>query len=121
MNAIAKAVTGNGDGANGRMFMLLQWLIGILVSVNIALTVAFMRTTLENDNRITAIEASRFSAKDGLEVWQAISLLRNDIITANARIPAEFPPRWFVERVDKLEKRVDVVEQQPRGGISIGR
>lgn len=48
---------------------------------------------------VTAIEANRFTARDGLDVWKEIGELKR-------QIPSESPPKWFIERVDRLEELV---------------
>jgi hypothetical protein len=68
----------------------------------------------EHDAHFTSLDewraatmASRFTAEDGLKVWQAIG----DIRTRLATVPGDYPPSWFVKRVDKLELRLERIEQ----------
>lgn len=58
------------------------------------------------NSRLVAVEASRFTASDGLAVWKEIADVRERI----ARMPTEVPPAWFVERVDKIEERLGKIE-----------
>jgi hypothetical protein len=46
-------------------------------------------------------EANRFTNEDGLKVWREIAAIREQI----AGLPREVPPKWFVERVDRIEAR----------------
>jgi uncharacterized protein (DUF2384 family) len=45
--------------------------------------------------------ANRFTSEDGLRVWREIASIRE----AMAALPKEVPPKWFVERVDRIEQR----------------
>jgi Na+/H+ antiporter NhaB len=46
-------------------------------------------------------ESNRFTSEDGLKVWREIAAIREQI----AGLPREVPPKWFVERVDRIEAR----------------
>jgi hypothetical protein len=47
------------------------------------------------------VSANRFTSEDGLRVWREIASIRESI----AALPKEVPPKWFVERVDRIEQR----------------
>lgn len=49
------------------------------------------------DKRLVTIEASRFTAKDGLDIWQEINKIR-------AELPAMFPPDEWRQRIIRLEE-----------------
>jgi hypothetical protein len=54
------------------------------------------------EKRSAAVDASRFTASDGKEVWKEIASIRETI----AKMPNELPPRWFVQRVDSLDAQL---------------
>lgn len=56
--------------------------------------------------RMAAIEASRFTATDGLDVWKAMASIKEQI----ASMPTEVPPPWFKEQVDGIGARLDRIE-----------
>ena len=53
--------------------------------------------------RLVAIEANRFTAKDGQKVWERLST-----------VPVAIPPEWWVKLVESMElrlnKRLDSLE-----------
>jgi hypothetical protein len=51
---------------------------------------------------------NRFTAGDGAAVWREIAAIRESI----AKMPTEVPPRWFVERVDKIDARLGKIEEK---------
>lgn len=53
------------------------------------------------DNRLVAIEANRFTAADGLTVWQEMARKANT---------TEVPPEWFIREFDELKARLLVLE-----------
>jgi len=56
----------------------------------------------ELDNRLSVIEATRFSKADALELWHAIADDKREMAT----MPKETPPKWFEERVNRLESEL---------------
>lgn len=52
---------------------------------------------------LAEIKGNRFTSSDGLAVWKEIAQIREQI----AKLPNEFPPKWFIERLDKLEQSMD--------------
>jgi lipopolysaccharide biosynthesis protein len=54
------------------------------------------------EKRAAAVDASRFTATDGKEVWREIAAIREQI----AKMPNELPPKWFVQRVDSLDTQL---------------
>lgn len=57
---------------------------------------------------------NRFTSTDGKEVWKEIAAIREQIAT----MPNKLPPTWFVERVDKIDSRLAIIEQRIiAGGI----
>jgi cell division protein FtsB len=58
--------------------------------------------------------ANRFTAQDGAAVYRELASLREEM----AKIPRETPPKWFLERVDRLETtlgaRITRLEEEVR-------
>ena len=57
------------------------------------------------------VQGNRFTAQDGKEVWMEISRVREAI----AMIPSTLPPKWFVDRVDKIDARLEKIENRLTG------
>jgi len=60
------------------------------------------------DRRVNTIESNRFTVADGLELWKEIGSIKSEIAT----LPREVPPKWFVDRVEKLERKIDANAQR---------
>jgi len=94
-------VTGiNGNGKK-LLPLILNIVFGVLVTIITMLTCYSLRQVTVNANRLTAVEASRFTASDGLTVWKEIANIQRTI----AALPSSLPPPWFVDRVNKIEDR----------------
>ncbi len=52
-----------------------------------------------------ALEANRFTVKDGREVWQEIYNLREKFATSA-------PPAWFLEQFKSVSNKLDKVEER---------
>lgn len=87
---------------NGRWAMLFK-LSTILIPI-VATAVSWNAGQLMDiKERVAKIEANRFTAADGLAVWQAMSEIREQM----ARLPQEAPPKWFADKVDRIEINMD--------------
>ena len=86
-------------------------LLDVVLSITLLVIVGVegwnIRTTVSNMSRITAMEADRFTSRDGLEVWKEMAKIREDLAT----VPREVPPKWFENRVNALEVRLERIEQ----------
>jgi hypothetical protein len=85
---------------------VLAWMADLLAGLAIVMCFRTMDTltTVNNsvaniDKRLAIVENNRFTANDGLMVWKDIANLRETM----ARLPVEYPPKWFVDRVERLE------------------
>lgn len=54
------------------------------------------------------MEGNRFSSADGVKVWEAVAGIREKM----AGLPEEYPPKWFVNRVDRIEENLDKLTVQ---------
>lgn len=99
------------------------WVINSLMSILIALTMYYistLNTKIEKlsdslhtiETQVVATSSNRFTSTDGLEVWKEISNIRSVV----ASMPKETPPKWFIDRVDKMElsinERISKLEQR---------
>jgi hypothetical protein len=100
---------GNMNGAQNKLnFRVFEIILSVLISVCGATTAWTVKTVITHSEQLAGINASRFTANNGLEVWQEISRIKESI----ARIPTEFPPKWFAERVNNLEERMEKLQVQ---------
>ena len=53
--------------------------------------------------RMAVAETARFSPQDRMEIWGAIGQLKEQL----ARVPAEIPPTWMVEKLNRVDQRVN--------------
>jgi len=89
-------VAKSGDElVSGITILLTSTVLGLALRINESVTA--------NSTAIAQINASRFTADDGLEVWKEIGKIRTEM----GRLPTEVPAKWFIERVDKLEMAID--------------
>lgn len=85
---------------------IVDTVIALLLTVALALGAWQARTTISHGQQLAGIEANRFTAGDGLDVWKEISSIRTEIAT----LPREVPPNWFLQRVDRIETRLDAID-----------
>ena len=84
------------------------WAGRILAGVIILSAAGVAGAALSNTTRLAAIEANRFTADDGLAVWQEIADIREDM----ARMPTEVPPAWFIQRVDRIDDEIQRIHDR---------
>ena len=56
--------------------------------------------------RVTTIEANRFTAQDGMRIWQELE---------RRPIRDEIPPDWFRDQVNSIDQRLQQLEREIRG------
>jgi len=54
------------------------------------------------------VDASKFTVADGKEVWKEIAVMRE----AMARMTLVEPPNWLLERIERLETRINHLEEK---------
>jgi hypothetical protein len=93
---------------------VLDVILALVVAVASSLVLWTGKTVVDMRESLAAIEASRFTAEDGLAVWKEISTIREDIAT----LPREVPPAWFVNEVRELKNEVrdlrELIEEMRR-------
>ena len=79
--------------------------LGLSASVGLLLSV---------DRRVIAIESSRFTSAEGRQLGEEMQkqFTTNlvELRGIQGSMPKEIPPKWFLDKVDALEKRVDNLE-----------
>lgn len=63
----------------------------------------FLEAINKIDNRLSAIEANRFTVASGAELWREIASIRENL----AKIPMENPPTWLKEQLSTLTKTAE--------------
>jgi len=53
------------------------------------------------------VDASKFTVEDGKEVWKEIAVMRESM----ARMTLVEPPTWLLERIERLEARINHLEE----------
>lgn len=94
----------NGSGiANGKaieVWKVLEIVILVLLSISVGLSGWNLSKTVDLGERIAAIEANRFTAKDGLEVWRELGKKADS---------DNVPPPEVIRRLDSLERQLEKV------------
>lgn len=80
----------------------------LIVQVGLAMALPLVgwlaSTVTDNTHRLTQIEASRFTARDGAEIWK-------ELVQAQARIPP-----WLEQRIVKIESSLSRIEERLNSG-----
>ena len=109
MTVSKSTANANGNGKWHKIaVVLLTALLTLILGVMSYSTTVTNATSKELANiqaSVAGIHASRFDAADGLAVWQEIAAIREDI----AALPKEFPPPWFIDRVDAIDDKADKI------------
>jgi len=58
--------------------------------------------------RISVVEANRFSSAEGLKVWEAINSIRVDM----SKVPLESPPKWVSDKLRNMEDEMKTLTTQ---------
>ena len=84
----------------------MELAISFFLTVSLGLAGWCGTKIIEHDKQLSEISASRFNAKDGLEVWKEISSVKEAI----AKIDKS-PPQWFADKVARIEQHQDADEK----------
>lgn len=83
---------------------------GIVGTVMMTVTGWAINKIYDFEKRITTIESNRFTSGDANELLKLMMEIQREMAT----IPKEVPPKWFVDRVNGLDDRLQKVERQGR-------
>ena len=86
---------------------ILTWGLGVMIAGLVTILSFFGHAIWDHNGRITAIEANRFTSKDGQALFGEISALSQRV----AQLPTKTPPEWFEKRVDKLEQQQAMIQR----------
>ena len=90
---------------------VIDLIVRVCVAIMLPAAGFILSHVMDLETRMTAVEANRFTSRDGIELREMIQkkfdLLRSDITEIKTSMPREVPPTWFLERVTRIEKRVD--------------
>lgn len=91
------------------MFNRITMIIyGILATAMMATTGWVINKVYEHEKRLVAIEANRFTSKDGAEFMKILVEVQKSV----AAIPKDIPPTWFLQKVDNIDTRLREVERR---------
>lgn len=85
---------------------LIEIVISFMLTVSLALAGWCGSQIIAHERELAEMKASRFTSKDGLEVWKEISGLKETI----AKID-HAPPQWFADKVSRLEQHQEADEK----------
>lgn len=109
MSEETEAPQGRGDGyVLPRWF---TWLAGLLMVSGSPWAAWITVQAFEVKQSLAVVEASRFSAKDGQEVWKEIAAIRQSI----AVLPTQTRLDKFEERQQEILQRMVVLEALLKG------
>ena len=94
-------MTGNSSGDKAMWIKILEVCLGVLMTINVGLTSWALSNIQQLNVEVATIKANRFTSGDGLEVWKSIAGVKEQI----ASMPKETPPKWFIDRVDQMERK----------------
>ena len=93
------------NGINGNVKTAIELGFKILIALYVPLLIWMGGILIGLSNRITAIEANKFTATDGSEIWQALAVRPTF---------DEVPPLWFREEVQRLHDAVEDLRAEIR-------
>ena len=107
LNGLPKFM-GNKDesGKSETGWKIALALLATLIAIQSALLGFCLTQVVELRAAVQGIQASRFTANDGMRLMETIAQLQSSIAT----IPKEIPPKWFVEKVDRMDARMERIE-----------
>jgi hypothetical protein len=111
---MAKVMAKLSQAANGRLSVEA---IRIMVAIGAAALTAWIYWDSQVDGIRTAlatikadvqeIKGNRFKAEDGLAAWKEMGHLQSQI----SALPKEGPPQWLLDRLDRMEAKLDRLQQ----------
>jgi len=95
---------------------VIDLMVRVLSPVLVAAVIFMAGKVMDVDSRLTAIEANRFTSRDGVELRDLLhtefTAIRKDIAEIKTTMPREVPPIWLLERVTRIEDRQDVMDKK---------
>jgi len=72
----------------------------ILLALSLPAVAWALTKVVDHEARIATIEGNRFTAQDGKDIQRELSNIWREI----SAFPREIPPKWFEERVDRIDR-----------------
>ena len=91
------------EGNNGRNGKTVETILRVVGALALLVASYALNTVSDLNTRLAKVEGSRFTSSDGLDVWKEIGRINERV----AKLPKEVPPKWLLERMDKIDKRLD--------------
>ena len=100
---------GNFNRKDEKIFLwkMINLLASAFSTIAFALVVKGMTFVYEINSRLIKIETTYANQIDEAKLWQKITEL-------DMRTTSNVPPKWFMDRVEKLDARVDFLEKEHR-------
>ena len=83
---------------------ILDIVLSVAVVAMLGVIAFNTRTLIAHGERLANIEASIFTLDEKREIRAEMSVLKADLIRSS-----QSPPAWFVDRVDKLELKLEAI------------
>jgi hypothetical protein len=103
---------------NNKTISGLQIALTVLLFVTTSVSAYVAKSVLSNQNRIIAIETNRFTVADGQVIWREFGEIRKEMNLLRIEVkekPMDVPPSWFIKRIDRIENRLDSMEDYLKG------
>lgn len=78
-------------------------IFGAIMALLVAIQTWEVKEIVDIEAKIGLMQGNKFTSADGLEVWKEISVIKSSL----AQLPNQYPPKWFIDRVDKMDKKLD--------------
>lgn len=95
------------SSGNGKV-LALQAVFTLLSTLAIAISGFLLSEVYSINATVKEMSGNRFTSRDGLDVWKELSRIEKMVIS----VPRDQPPPWFVERVGRLEHRLERIEER---------
>lgn len=99
---------------NGRWLLLIK-IVGVFITssaiVGVPACAWLSSTVIANGNRIASIEGGQFTASDGAALGAELAGVRERL----ASVHNEKPAAWLVDRIDRIDDRLERIEQAVLG------
>lgn len=105
-----KNVSDNKDSSLGFSKYAFFQIVQIALALSLPVIGWLFAQVIELENRVTTIEATYLTSRDGQQIAEQLSMVWQEL----AKMPNESPPRWFVDRVNKLESSLNEINTRVR-------
>lgn len=93
---------------NELVWKFFIWVIATVSGLAISFSKMLWSEVNDIDGRLIVIESSRCDAARCNSIYTTVHGLEQTL----ANIPKEVPPKWFLDKVNRLESRIDLIERR---------